>query len=244
MINKVWQGDCLKLMRDIPDKSIDLICCDLPYGTTQNTWDSIIPFEKLWESYTRTIKYNGAIILFGSEPFTSLLICSNLNMFKYNWIWQKNKTTGFFNAKKQPLNDNETISVFCKGQSIYNPQMTIAEKIYKRGFVKEKKSDNYGNEKDFIQIDSGYRYPKRIQYFNNNDTLNQLHPTQKPTPLCEYLIKTYTNPGALVLDNCAGSGTTAIACLNTDRRYLCIEQEEKYVEIINNRINDWYIENL
>ena len=202
---ELWQGDCLELMNNIPDKSVDMILCDLPYGTTHNKWDSVIPFEPLWEHYNRIIKDNGAICLFGSEPFTSKLICSNIKIFKYNWIWQKNKCTGFLNAKKQPLNDNETISVFYRRQCIYNPQMTIADKVYKRGFVirdREKniqQSDNYGQQKSFYQIDNGLRYPKRIQYFNNNNTQNQLHPTQKPVALCEYLIKTYTNVGGWFL---------------------------------------------
>lgn len=236
-INQIHLGDCLELMKDVPEGSIDMILCDLPYGTTQNKWDTVIPFDKLWLQYERVIKDNGAIVLFGAEPFTSLLICSNLHMFKYNWIWQKNKTTGFLNAKKQPLADNETISVFYKRQCTYNPQMVEAEKIYKRGSIKRNKSDNYGNQKDFIQFDSGIRYPKRIQYFNNNDTQNQLHPTQKPVSVNEYLIKTYTNEGETVLDNCSGSGTTAIACINTNRNYICIEQDEEYYNLSLDRIN-------
>ena len=229
-------GDCLELMNDIPDKSVDMILCDLPYGVTQCKWDAIIPFDKLWEQYNRIIKNNGAVVLFGSEPFTSLLICSNLKNFKYNWIWQKNNTTGFINAKKQPLNDNETISVFYKKQCTYNPQMTVAEKTYKRGMVKRSKSDCYGEEKDFVQIETGLRYPKRIQYFNNNHTREQLHPTQKPVELLEYLIKTYTNEDEVVLDNCMGSGSTGVACINTNRRFIGMEIEEKYFEIAKDRI--------
>ena len=229
-------GDCLELMNDIPDKSVDMILCDLPYGVTQCKWDAIIPFDKLWEQYNRIIKDNGAVVLFGSEPFTSLLICSNLKNFKYNWIWQKNKVTGFLNAKKQPLNDNETISVFYKKQCTYNPQMTVAEKTYKRGMAKRSKSDCYGEEKDFVQVDTGLRYPKRIQYFNNNYTREQLHPTQKPVELLEYLIKTYTNEDDVVLDNCMGSGSTGVACINTNRRFIGMEIEEKYFEIAKDRI--------
>ena len=229
-------GDCLELMNDIPDKSVDMILCDLPYGVTQCKWDVIIPFDKLWEQYNRIIKDNGAVVLFGNEPFTSLLICSNLKNFKYNWIWQKNKATGFLNAKKQPLNDNETISVFYKKQCTYNPQMTVAEKIYKRGMAKRSKSDCYGEEKDFVQIETGLRYPKRIQYFNNNHTREQLHPTQKPVELLEYLIKTYTNEDEVVLDNCMGSGSTGVACINTNRRFIGMEIEEKYFEIAKDRM--------
>ena len=233
---KLLHGDCLELMNDIPDKSVDMILCDLPYGVTQCKWDAIIPFDKLWEQYNRIIKDNGAVVLFGSEPFTSLLICSNLKNFKYNWIWQKNKATGFLNAKKQPLNDNETISVFYKKQCTYNPQMTVAEKTYKRGMAKRSKSDCYGEEKDFVQVDTGLRYPKRIQYFNNNYTREQLHPTQKPVELLEYLIKTYTNEDEVVLDNCMGSGSTGIACINTNRRFIGMEIEEKYFKIAKDRI--------
>jgi len=225
-------------MKDMPDGSIDMILCDLPYGTTQCKWDTIIPFEPLWKQYNRVIKDNGAIVLFGSEPFTSTLICSNLKNFKYNWIWQKNKSTGFLNAKKQPLNDNETISVFYKKQCLYNPQMTIAERIYKRGLAKRNKSDCYGEEKDFIQEDNGLRYPKRIQYFNNNYTQEQLHPTQKPVELCEYLIKTYTNEGMTVLDNCMGSGSTGVACKNLNRKFIGIELDNTYFEIAKGRISE------
>ena len=233
---KLLHGDCLELMNDIPDKSVDMILCDLPYGVTQCKWDAIIPFDKLWEQYNRIIKNNGAVVLFGSEPFTSLLICSNLKNFKYNWIWQKNKATGFLNAKKQPLNDNETISVFYKKQCTYNPQMTVAEKTYKRGMAKRSKSDCYGEEKDFVQIETGLRYPKRIQYFNNNHTREQLHPTQKPVELLEYLIKTYTNEDEVVLDNCMGSGSTGVACINTNRRFIGMEIEEKYFKIAKDRM--------
>lgn len=239
---KLYNGDCLELMKDIPDGSIDMILCDLPYGTTQNKWDTIIPFELLWEQYNRIIKDNGAIVLFGSEPFTSLLICSNIKQFKYNWIWQKNKCTGFLNAKKQPLNDNETISIFYKKQATYNPQMVKADKVYKRGMVIRDKenniqqSDNYGEQKSFLQVDDGMRYPKRIQYFNNNYTREQLHPTQKPVELLEYLIKTYTNEGETVLDNCMGSGSTGIASINTNRKFIGIELDNTYFNIAKERI--------
>ena len=234
-------GDCLERMKEIEDKSIDMILCDPPFGTTACKWDSVIPFDKLWEQYKRIIKDNGAIVLFGSEPFTSMLICSNIKMFKYNWIWQKNKCTGFLNSKKQPLNDNETISVFCNGQSTYNPQMTKSEHIYKRGFVVRdnfkniQQSDCYGNQKSFLQKDSGLRYPKRIQYFDNNHTYEQLHPTQKPVPLLEYLIKTYTNEGEIVLDNTMGSGSTGVACINNNRKFIGIEMDENYFNIACDR---------
>jgi len=206
--------------------------------TTQNKWDTVIDFNLLWEQYERIIKSNGAIVLTASQPFTSALIMSNPKIYKYNWVYSKNKSTGFLNANKQPLNDYEDICVFYKKQCTYNPQMTIAQTIYKRGQVKRKKSDCYGNEKDFNQVDNGLRYPKRIQYFNNNKTQEQIHSTQKPITFMEYLIKTYTNQGELVLDNCIGSGTTAIACLNTKRNFIGMEQEQKYFEIANKRIAD------
>jgi len=239
--NKIYLGNCLNLMPEIETGSIDMILCDLPYGTTQNKWDTVIAFNLLWKQYERIIKSNGAIVLTASQPFTSALIMSNPKIYKYNWVYSKNKSTGFLNAKKQPLNDYEDICVFYKKQCTYNPQMTIAQTIYKRGQVKRKKSDCYGNEKDFKQVDNGLRYPKRIQYFNNNKTQEQIHSTQKPIPFMEYLIKTYTNEGELVLDNCIGSGTTAIACLNTKRNFIGMEQEQKYFEIANKRIADLQI---
>jgi site-specific DNA-methyltransferase (adenine-specific) len=241
---KLIQGDCFEVMDKMIEKGmkVDMILCDLPYGTTQNKWDTIIPFEPLWSKYNKIIKDNGVIVLFGSEPFTSLLITSNLKMFKYNWIWQKNKCTGFLNAKKQPLNDNETISVFYKKQPTYNPQMTIADKVYKRGYVVRDKefdiqqSDNYGEQKSFYQEDTGLRYPKRIQYFSNNYTREQLHPTQKPVELCEYIINTYTKENEIILDNTCGSGTTLVASQNLKRKCYGIELEEKYCEIAKQRL--------
>ena len=237
-LNRIYQMDCLEGMKLIPDKSIDMILCDLPYGTTQNKWDSIIPFIPLWEQYERVIKDNGAIVLSGSEPFTSLLITSNLKIFKYNWIWKKTKATGFFDAKRRPLNDNETISVFYKKPPTYNPQMTIAEKIYKRGEVKRKKSDCYGDEKDFVQKDTGLRYPKRIIEFGNANTRGIIHPTQKPVELFAYLIKTYTNENDVVLDNCMGSGSTAVACILNNRKWIGFETEPKYIELSNKRLEE------
>ena len=206
-------------------------------STTQCKWDIVIPFELLWGQYKRIIKDNGAIVLTGSEPFTSLLIVSNLQMFKYNWIWQKSKSTGFFNCKKQPLNDNETVSVFYKKLPVYNPQMTSADKIYKRGYTTRNKSECYGEERNYVQQDSGMRYPKRIIKIGNANTIGVVHPTQKPVALFEYLIKTYTNEGDLVLDNCIGSGTCAVASINTRRNFIGIEKDEHYYQIAKTRIN-------
>lgn len=236
--NNLYLGDCLDLMKGISDESIDMILSDLPYGISQCKWDSVIPLDSLWSQYTRIIKANGAIVLTGSEPFTSVLIMSNLKMFKYSWIWQKTSATGFFDCKKRPLNDNETISVFYKKQPIYHPQMTKAEKIYKRGYVKNKKgSDCYGSERDYLQVDTGLRYPKRIIRFRNVSQKDHVHPTQKPVALFEYLIRTYTDEKDIVLDNCIGSGTTAIACMNTGRSYIGIEKDENYFNIAQERIN-------
>ncbi|HFL2520374.1 TPA: site-specific DNA-methyltransferase [Clostridioides difficile] len=243
---KLYKGDCLEVMDGLIKLGVkfDAIITDPPYGTTQNKWDSVIPLDKIWSRINKLIKSNGAIVLFGSEPFTSLLIRSNLKDFKYNWIWQKNKSTGFLNSKRQPLNDHEIISVFYKKQCVYNPQMTKAEKIYNRGYVVRNKdegiqqSDNYGEQKSFMQVDTGLRYPKRIQYFNNNFTRQQLHPTQKPVPLLEYLIKTYTNEGDLVLDFTMSSGSTGVACLNTNRRFVGIELDEKYFNISSKRLSE------
>ncbi len=232
-------GDCLDEMQKLVYNGtiVDMILCDLPYGITQNKWDAIIPLDKLWECYKKLIKPNGCICLFGSEPFTSQLIMSNIKWFKYNWIWQKNRTTGFLNAKKQPMNDHETISVFYDKQCLYNPQMTKAEKLYKREKVRRKNEpNNYGKEKDYIAYETGLRYPKRIIYFNNNFVSKQVHPTQKPVDLCEYLIKTYTNEGDIVLDNCMGSGTTGVACKNIGRKFIGIENNEKYFNIAKERI--------
>ncbi len=229
-INQLYHGDCLELMKDIDDKSIDMILCDLPYGTTACKWDVIIPFEPLWEQYNRIIKDNGAIVLTASQPFTTKLIISNIKNFKYSWIWKKSKPTGFLNAKKQPLKTFEDICVFYSKQCNYNPQGIIST----NKLVSRTNRGNYGEcSKTTLQEATGY--PKNILEF---PSITGIHPTQKPVALFEYLIKTYTNEGDLVLDNCAGSGTTAIACINTNRNYILMEKEEKYCEIIRKRISE------
>jgi site-specific DNA-methyltransferase (adenine-specific) len=244
MKNKVIQGDCLEVMKGIPDKSVDMILADLPYGTTACKWDTIIPFEPLWEQYKRIIKDNGAIVLTASQPFTSALVMSNLDMFKYPIYWIKDKPSNFFMGKKQPLRYVEECLVFAKGTLNYNPQMQLREEKDKR---KNKitssllKNENIGiNEKtDKYQdrLKSGmndFIYPRNYQKFNNRT--DGLHPTQKPVALFEYLIKTYTNEGDIVLDNVAGSGTTGVACKNTNRNYILIEKEPEYIDIINKRL--------
>lgn len=240
---KLMQGDCLELMKDIPDGSVDMILCDLPYGTTACKWDSVIPFEPLWEQYKRIIKENGAIVLFGSEPFTSHLICSNLPMFKYNWIWQKDKATGHLNAKRQPMRTVETISVFYKKQCLYIPQLSKKppENI-RPATTKRKNIDNYGSmDKESVRgIPIDMSYPKDILAFRAcfGDKGKSNHPTEKPVALLEYLVKTYTNEGDLVLDNCMGSGSTGVACINTGRRFIGMELDPGYFEIAENRITE------
>ena len=236
-LNRIYNEDCLEGMKRIPDKSIDMILCDLPYGTTRCKWDTVIPFEPLWEQYERVIKDNGAIVLFGSQPFTTVLINSNLKHFKYNWYWNKTKPSGHLNAKKQPMRAVEEICVFYKSQCTYNPQGLTYGKFNNNRPSRENKVDGeytFGKEKNF-GISNAKGYPKNIlEYSNSNNNL--LHPTQKPLALCEYLIKTYTNENELVLDNCIGSGTTAIACINTNRNYIGFEIDEGYCNIANERI--------
>ena len=229
-------GDCLEKMKDIPDKSIDMILCDLPYGTTACKWDTVIPFEPLWEQYKRIIKDRGAIVLFGSEPFSSYLRMSNIKQFKYDWVWEKNTQTNGMNANKQPLFNYEVISVFYTKQCLYNPQKEQG-KPYTIRRNKPKIDSVYGNtgvKNGFTTTNSG-RYPKRIIKISVE---RGLHPTQKPVALLEYLIKTYTLEGETVLDNTMGSGSTGIACLNTKRNFIGIEKDDKYFGIAKKRIED------
>ena len=227
------RGDCLEIMRDIADKSVDMILCDLPYGTTNCKWDSVIPFEPLWEQYKRIIKDNGAIALFGSEPFSTLLRFSNLKMFRYDWIWAKNRGTGLFHAKKMPMKSHEIISIFYKNPPKYIPQMR-AGKPYK--CRQGKQSGAFGDsKKEIITENSGGRYPLSVLNYNSTNGKN-VHPTQKPVALLEYLIKTYTDEGDIVLDNCMGSGSTGVACVNTGRGFIGIEKDERYFDIAQQRI--------
>ena len=228
----IKQGDCLELMKEIPDKSIDMILCDLPYGTTKNKWDSVIPLNKLWKQYERIIKDNGAIVLFSQMPFSAELVHSNLKLFKYEWIWQKDNGTGFLNAKKMPLKIHENILVFYKKLPLYNPQMRTGFKPYK--CKQGRHSTNYGAyEQGHITESNGERYPIDIIKFKKD---SGLHPTQKPVELLEYLIKTYTNEGETVLDNCMGSGSTGIACINTNRNFIGYELDEHYFQIAKERL--------
>ena len=234
---QLFRGDCLEIMKQIPNKSIDMILCDLPFGTTQNKWDTTIPLDKLWEQYERIIKDNGAIVLFAQTPFDKILGYSNLKLLKYEWIWDKKLGTGHLNAKKMPLKRHENILVFYKKLPTYNPQKSKGIP-YNKGYGVAP-SSNYGKQRATLSENkSGDRYPVSILEFSNANRKNRLHPTQKPVELLEYLIKTYTNENEIVLDNCMGSGSTGIACLNTNRKFIGIELDEKYFEIAKNRIEN------
>lgn len=230
------QGDCLELMKDIPDGSIDMILCDLPYGTTACKWDTIIPFEPLWEQYKRIIKDNGAIVLFGSEPFSTELRHSNLKMFKYDWIWEKEQGVNFQLCKYQPLKIHETISVFSKKTHLYFPQGLIEINKKKSNKNKGGNLGHQSSEKIRNEYTQKYsNYPKSVIRFNRQ---RGLHPTQKPVALLEYLVKTYTNESDVVLDNCMGSGSTGVACVNTGRKFIGMELDDKYFEIAKQRIEE------
>jgi len=234
MKNEIIQGDCLVEMPKIPDKSIDMVLCDLPYGTTACKWDTIIPFEPLWEQYKRIIKDNGAIVLTASQPFTSALVMSNIKMFKYEWIWDKKIPSGMSYARFQPMRQHENILVFCNGKTIYNPQMIKRDKPIKGGGMSKGETTNNQN---LVALKKTYDYKNPTTIIvEDKIRKDSLHPTQKPVALFEYLIKTYTNEGDLVLDNCAGSGTTGVACKNLNRNYILIEKEPKYIKIINERL--------
>jgi len=225
-------GDCLEVMADIPDGSVDLILCDLPYGTTACKWDSVIPFEPLWEQYRRIAKKNAAIVLTASQPFTTALIASNMQAFKYTWIWRNSNASGFANAKKRPLKIFEDVCVFAYEAPPYQPQGLM--RLDKPRERKAKVGDTVGANGFY----DGYQqewtnYPKNILEFPND---RGHHPTQKPVALMEYLIRTYTNEGETVLDNCMGSGTTGVACANTGRRFIGIERDPEYFEIARSRI--------
>lgn len=228
---KLLQGDCLELMKDIKDKSIDMILCDLPYGTTHCKWDSVIPFELLWKQYNRIIKDNGAICLFSQMPFSAMLVSSNLQMYRYEWIWKKSNSTGFLNAKKMPLKAHESIEVFYKKPPAYNPQFTQG-KPYKT--TTGSLTSNYNKFYKITTVSDGRRYPIDVLEFKSEIGL---HPTQKPVALLEYLIKTYTNEGEIVLDNCMGSGSCGVASVHTNRNFIGIELDKDYFDIAKKRID-------
>ena len=238
-------GDCLEKMKDIPDKSIDMILCDLPYGTTACKWDVVIPFEPLWEQYKRIIKDRGAIALFGSEPFSSYLRMSNIKQYKYDWVWEKERPTNIFNMKKEAGRVHEIISIF--NSKIYFPIMEASMQPNNNDKTKNKSQRGEMNTIETISckasISDSYnpsvRYPRSVIKINRGTRANKkLHPTQKPVALLEYLIKTYTLEGETVLDNCMGSGSTGIACINTKRDFIGIEKNDKYFEIAKKRIEE------
>ena len=238
----LYQGDCLEIMKEIKDKSIDMILCDLPYGTTQNKSDIIIPFEPLWKQYERTIKDNGAIILFAQGVFYIDLVNSNRKLFRYDLVWDKCLVSGFLNAKRMPLRQHEQIAVFYKKLPTYNPQFTQGKPLHSKGIAytnKEIKNQNYGkfNITDDIRAGSTQKYPTSIIKFQKPHPSITIHRTQKPVELLEYLIKTYTKENDLVLDNCMGSGSTGVACKNLNRNFIGIELDENYFNIAKERID-------
>jgi len=240
---KLIKGDCLEKMDELPSGSVDMILTDPPYGTTACKWDSIIPLVPMWERLKRIIKPNGAIVLFGAEPFSSLLRCSNLKEFKYDWVWQKDKATNHLNAKRMPMRKNEIISVFYKKQCLYNPQLQKKDpKNIRPPTTKRKQADNYGRmtAESVRQIPVDMSYPhETLQFIGcSGDKGKSLHPTQKPVDLIKYLIKTYTNEGETVLDFTMGSGTTGVACKNLNRGFIGIELNDKYFDIAQKRISE------
>jgi len=239
-LNKIIEGDCLEVMPKIPDKSIDMILADLPYGITRNKWDSIIPLDKLWSEYKRIIKDNGAIVLTATQKFASQLVMFEPELFKYDYVWVKSISSGQLNVNHQPLRSHEIILVFYKKQPTYNPQFTegkpysIVRKVTFKG-------ESYNKQKDTSKINNGYRYPTSVLYFSN-PRVKGGHPTQKPVELFKYLIKTYTNEGDVVLDNAIGSGTTAIACLETGRNFIGIDISKKYYKMARENIRKYKLQ--
>jgi site-specific DNA-methyltransferase (adenine-specific) len=239
-------------MQNIPDGSVDMVLCDLPYGTTSSKWDKIVPLSKLWEQYTRIIKGNGAICLFGAEPFASKLRMSAPMLYKYDWVWVKNNAVGFVNAKLKPMNKHESICVFSKGKTSngnsnnmpYFPQGLVLYGKKQRSGHKQGKDNTYwrpslksSNGGDYIQQFTNY--PTTVLYFDK--VQKAVHPTQKPVALLEYLVRTYTKPGDLVLDNCMGSGSTGVACANTGRRFMGMEKDDTYFKIASERVSDAFL---
>ncbi len=246
MINALFEEDCLDCMKRFPDESIDMILCDLPYGITQNKWDCYIPLDQLWKEYKRIIKPNGAIVLTSQGMFTAKLMLSESKLFKYKWVWEKSKPTNFLNAKKQPLRKHEDICVFYKKQPVYNPQMKKGEP-YDKGVRKDQLSGSYGDFEPVHVKSSGERYPTDVVYFKTAESEGEVvHPTQKPVELGRYLIRTYTNPGDVVLDNTFGSGSFLVAALAEGRNFIGIEKNEDvalfkkdsidYIEIAKERL--------
>lgn len=240
---KLYLGNCLEIMDNIGDSSVDMILCDLPYGTTKCSWDIVIPFDKLWEQYNRIIKNNGVIALFGQEPFSSFLRCSNISDYKYDIYWEKERITNIMQVKKRVGKNVETISIFYKNQPTYNPQMVKYDGPKRTNKVKNGKLgkliDDNNNKKVIEYNDCGLRYPTQVWKYKRDILTSNLHPTQKPVLLLEDLIKTFTNENDIVLDNCMGSGSTGVACLTTNRNFIGIEIDENYFNVAKNRIYEY-----
>ena len=247
-INNVFEGDCLEIMKQLPEKSIDMVLCDLPYGTTQNKWDSVIPLGGLWQQYRRIVKDDGAIVLTSQGMFTAELMVSNPKMFRYKWIWEKSKSTNFLNAKKQPLRKHEDVCVFYRRQPVYHPQMIDGEP-YDKGIRKNQMSGSYGDFQPVHVHSDGKRYPTDIIYFKTAESEGKVfHPTQKPVELGRYFVRTYTNPGDIVLDNTSGSGSFLVAALLEGRNFIGIEKNENvalfkkgdinYITVTKQRLRD------
>lgn len=244
MSEKLILGDCLKMMDEIPDGSVDMILCDLPYGvTTKNKWDNVIPFDALWKQYNRVIKQNGAIVLFGQDKFTARCMLSNPKMHRYNLVWSKILPSGFLNANRMPLRSHEDIMVFYKKPPTYNPQKRKGKPCHRKGSAAGKmndgilRNDNYSDYK-VVETEGDMKFPTSILEFQKPHPSIAQHPTQKPVELLEYLILTYTNPGETVLDNCMGSGSTGVACKKTGRNFIGIELEQEYFDIAKRRIEE------
>ena len=235
----LMHGDCLEMMKLIPDGSVDMVLCDLPYGTTQCAWDSIIPLEPLWVEYLRLAGPQCAFVFTACQPFTSMLVCSQINLFRHHWVWEKNKASGHLNAKKAPMRVHEDILVFCRKAPLYNPQMSEGHKPANNA-TRVGMSACYGDQVSTSYGGATVRYPRSVQKIAvlNNDSGVKFHPTQKPVALMEYLIRTYTNEGDTVLDNTMGSGTTGVAAANTGRNFIGIERDDKYFAIAQKRIED------
>lgn len=253
MLYDMMEGDCLQLMAELPDASVDMILCDLPYGTTACAWDSVIPFKPLWHEYRRLVRSHGAIVLTAAQPFTSALISSAYGLFKYSWVWVKSRPSGFAQAKNMPLKAHEDVCVFSQGATVHANQSSRRMPYYPQGTVKmdspkiyEKKSwsdssfSKRPSHKAYEQTVTNY--PRSVIEFASEG--KTVHPTQKPVALMEYLIRTYTNPGDVVLDNCMGSGTTGVACANTGRRFIGMERDPKYFDIACDRVEKAYADAL
>lgn len=234
---ELYHGDCLEVMAGLPDASVDMILCDLPYGTTACKWDTAIPFEPLWAQYRRIAKRNAAIVLTASQPFTTALIASNYRDFRYCWVWEKSTGTGFLDANRRPLRCHEDVAVFYRGSPAYTPQKWQGAPNHgNKTAVRKTKSIHAGEYGRPAPDLSGMKFPRSVVKFDKSSSSERLHPTQKPVALMEYLIRTYTQEGETVLDNCMGSGTTGVACANTGRRFIGIERDDKYFQAAKDRI--------